>query len=153
LSPKNFINNFRVLADWQTGRPGCSRVRTREAGRIARRLGEAEPAPGAARRIDLAGRALAPGFLDLHYHGELILGAPEQARARLERAAALLLEGGVTGFLPTTVAWPAGLMTRVTALAEACERSGQGRGSRWPAPEGPWIAAAAAGAQPAAASA
>ena len=121
-----------------------------EAGRIAGRLGSGGRAPEGAWCVDLAGRALAPGFLDLHYHGELILGAPERAPALLEQVAVELLQGGVTGFLPTTVAWPEQeLMTRVTALAEACSGApGRGAATLGLHLEGPWIAADAAGAQP-----
>ncbi len=121
-----------------------------ENGRIARRLAPADPAPGSAHCIDLAGRALAPGFLDMHYHGELILGTPRQAAAALGRVAAGLLEDGVTGFLPTTVAWPEPeLLARVTALAEACA-AGPSAGAAVLGLhlEGPWIAPTAAGAQP-----
>ena len=138
-----------LLLDPEAGAPARGGLLV-EAGRIVRLLGAAESAPADARRIDLAGRALAPGFLDVHYHGELILGAPQQAPALLERAARELLQGGVTGFLPTTVAWPAEeLMTRVTALAEACASvSGGGAAALGLHLEGPWIAADAAGAQP-----
>ncbi len=121
-----------------------------ENGRIARRLEPAEPEPAAAQCIDLAGRALAPGFLDVHYHGELIVGAPRRAAAALGRVATGLLQDGVTGFLPTTIAWPEPeLLARVTALAEACA-SAQPAGAAVLGLhlEGPWIAPDAAGAQP-----
>jgi len=116
-----------------------------EDGRIAARLA-GEP-PAGARRVDLGGRALAPGFLDVHYHGDLVHGAPEVAAAALARTARELLASGVTGFLPTTVAWPAPeLLARVGALAAACADAGSGvLGLHL---EGPWIAAGAAGAQP-----
>jgi N-acetylglucosamine-6-phosphate deacetylase len=120
-------------------------------GRIAARLRADEPAPPDAERVDFAGRALAPGFLDVHYHGELVLGAPADAAGALGRAARALLEGGVTGFLPTTVAWPeAELLARVGALAEACAAGASEGGAAVLGLhlEGPWIAASAAGAQP-----
>ena len=120
-----------------------------EDGRIVQRLAGAAPAD--ARRIDLAGRALAPGFLDVHYHGELVLGAPEDGAAALGRTARALLQGGVTGFLPTTVAWPeAELLARVGALAEACAAGAASGGAAVLGLhlEGPWIAPDAAGAQP-----
>jgi N-acetylglucosamine-6-phosphate deacetylase len=119
-----------------------------EGARIAGRLAAGEAPPAGAERVDLAGRALAPGFLDVHYHGELVFGAPEAAAAALGRTAEALLADGVTGFLPTTVAWPAPeLLARVGALAEACaaDASGAVLGLHL---EGPWIAADAAGAQP-----
>ena len=121
-----------------------------EAGRIAGRLGAADAPPAGAERIDLGGRALAPGFLDIHYHGELVLGTPAQAAAALGRESHALLAGGVTGFLPTTVAWPeAELLARVGALAEACAAGGAGGAAVLGLHlEGPWIAPDAAGAQP-----
>jgi len=122
-----------------------------ERGRIAGRLAPADPPPAGAERIDLAGRALAPGFLDVHYHGELVVGAAAEAGAALARASRALLEGGVTGFLATTVAWPqAELLARVGALAEACAANAAGDGAAVLGLhlEGPWIAADAAGAQP-----
>ena len=123
-----------------------------EDGRIVQRLAGAPPPD--ARAIDLTGRALAPGFLDVHYHGELVLGAPKDAAAALRRTARALLQGGVTGFLPTTVAWPeAELLARGGALAEACA-AGAASGAAAVLGlhlEGPWIAPDAAGAQPTAA--
>jgi N-acetylglucosamine-6-phosphate deacetylase len=121
-----------------------------EGERIASRLAPGAPLPPDTRAIDLAGRALVPGFLDLHFHGELILGAPSEASARLAVTARELLASGVTGFLPTTVAWPAAeLLARVAALAEACAGvSGGGASALGLHLEGPWIAAGAAGAQP-----
>lgn len=120
-------------------------------GRIAERRDTGAEAPGDALCVDLAGRALAPGFLDLHYHGALIFEAadapPEALAQRLARTAQRLLRDGVTGFLPTTVAWPAPeLRTRVAALARACEAAGGSvLGLHL---EGPWINPGAAGAQP-----
>jgi N-acetylglucosamine-6-phosphate deacetylase len=120
-----------------------------DGGRIAARLAPGAAPPPDAERVDLAGRALAPGFLDVHYHGELVLGAPADASAALARTARTLLAGGVTGFLPTTVAWPEPeLLARVGALAEACAAPSPGAAPLGLHLEGPWIAAAAAGAQP-----
>jgi N-acetylglucosamine-6-phosphate deacetylase len=117
--------------------------------RIAARLAAGE-APASAERVDLGGLAIAPGFLDLHYHGALVHGAPEGVAAALRETARELLGSGVTGFLPTTVAWPAPeLLARVGALAEACaSASGDGAAALGLHLEGPWISAQAAGAQP-----
>jgi N-acetylglucosamine-6-phosphate deacetylase len=122
-----------------------------EDGRIAARLAAGE-LPASAERIDLAGLALAPGFLDVHYHGALVYAAPEDAAGALRETARALLASGVTAFLPTTVAWPAPeLLARVAALAEACASAGgDGAAALGLHLEGPWISAHAAGAQPAA---
>jgi N-acetylglucosamine-6-phosphate deacetylase len=123
-----------------------------EGGRIAARLPPGAPVPDDARRLALSGAALGPGLLDLHHHGELVLRPAREAVAALRAASASMARHGVTGFLPTTLAWPAPeLAARVEALAAAlAEPAG------WPGAEplgihleGPWIRAEAAGAQPA----
>ncbi len=120
-----------------------------EDGRIAARLAPGA-APAGAERIELGGLALAPGFLDLHYHGTLVLGRPAAAAEAVRETARVLLGSGVTGFLPTTVAWPAPeLLARVGVLAEACAaHASDGAAPLGLHLEGPWIAASAAGAQP-----
>ncbi len=122
-----------------------------EAGRIVARL---EPdAAGRvedAERVSLGGLALAPGFLDLHYHGDLVFAEPGHAAAALRRAAEAMLGHGTTGFLPTTVAWPAPeLMTRVTSWSAAIDAlDDAGAAPLGLHLEGPWIRPEAAGAQP-----
>ena len=123
-----------------------------EGGRIAARLGPAEPRPAGARRVPLGAVALAPGLLDLHYHGELILVPPERAATALAAAGEALLASGVTGYLPTTVTWPA---PQLEAHVEAWARAAAELASPPAAAsvlglhlEGPWIRPEAAGAQP-----
>jgi N-acetylglucosamine-6-phosphate deacetylase len=121
-----------------------------EDGRIAARLGPDDPTPADAEPIGLAGARLAPGLVDLHFHGELAACAPDDAPGALRRASASLARHGVTAFLATTVAWPASeLRSRAERLAEALAET------RWPGAlpigihlEGPWIRPEAAGAQP-----
>jgi N-acetylglucosamine-6-phosphate deacetylase len=123
-----------------------------EGGRIAARLAPGAAPPADALHVDLAGLELAPGFLDLHYHGALIFTPPDEAALALARAGTALLATGVTGFLPTTVTWPAAeLSAHVSAWARAAAEQGA------PADraaalglhlEGPWIRPEAAGAQP-----
>jgi len=122
-----------------------------EGGRIRARLAPGETGPPDARRVALPGRALAPGFLDVHHHGRLVFTAPERAGAVLGESAAALLAEGTTAFLPTTVAWPRdALLERVEVWAAAIAGLPEGAGA---APlglhlEGPWIRGEAAGAQP-----
>jgi N-acetylglucosamine-6-phosphate deacetylase len=121
-----------------------------ENGRILDRLGEDAPAPADAEPISLAGARLAPGFVDLHFHGELAACAIDDASRALRRASASLARHGVTAFLATTVAWPAAeLRSRIERLAAALAET------QWPGAipigihlEGPWIRPEAAGAQP-----
>jgi N-acetylglucosamine-6-phosphate deacetylase len=119
--------------------------------RIEARLGPREPGPADARPIDLGGRALAPGFVDLHYHGSLVLHDAAGFGASLRASSQELVRHGTTAFLATSVAWGREeLAGRVEALAQLVT------GTDFPGAvpigihlEGPWLAAAAAGAQPA----
>lgn len=121
-----------------------------ENGRIAARLAPGAPSPEDAERVGLGGARLAPGLVDVHFHGALPAGFPDDAASALLDASASLARHGVTAFLATTVAWPAqDLRTLVERLVEALARG------RWPGAipiglhlEGPWIRDAAAGAQP-----
>ena len=121
-----------------------------EEGRIAAVRSPSDEAPPSARRIDLQGRELAPGFLDVHFHGPLVFAEAERYDAALQETAASLLRHGVTGFLATTVAWEReDLRERTAALARAVgefrHEAAQPLGIHL---EGPWIRPEAAGAQP-----
>ncbi len=121
-----------------------------EDGRITARIDPGDPPPADAQAISLGGARLAPGFVDIHFHGELAACAADDAVGALRRASASLARHGVTAFLATTVAWPASeLRLRIEALASALA------GTEWPGAipigihlEGPWIRPEAAGAQP-----
>jgi len=123
-----------------------------DGGRIAGRLAPGEAGPGDAERVDLGGAFLAPGFIDLHFHGSSVFAEPGGMEAALARDCASLPASGVTAYLPTTLAWPAPELARrverLAALLPALESAGA-------VPiglhlEGPWIHPGAAGAQPAA---
>lgn len=117
-----------------------------EDGRIAARLPTGS-AVSDVRRHTLQGRMLAPGFLDIHYHGGLVFDADQLDDAIA--AAASLVRHGVTGYLATTVAWaPQELISRVEQLAYALSRAPAGTQPLGVHLEGPWIHPEAAGAQP-----
>jgi N-acetylglucosamine-6-phosphate deacetylase len=140
-----------VLLDPESPAPGAGTLLI-EDGRIAGRCAPGVRGPESARRVALPGLALAPGFVDLHYHGALIFRAPHAARSALEGAGRELLASGVTGFLATTVTWPA------RELGEYVEAWATAAAQLASAPEaaavlgihleGPWIRPEAAGAQP-----
>ena len=132
--------------------PEAERVRRAtllvEDGRIAASVAPEEPLGGDWRVIARPGLAIAPGFLDLHFHGELIAAPPAQFPAALERAARRMLGEGTTGFLATTVCWPrAELATAVGALASAVDGASAAVAACLGLHlEGPWISAGAPGA-------
>ncbi len=122
-----------------------------ESGRIRARVSAGEPVSEDVRRIDLAGRSLAPGFLDLHFHGEFVFASSASLPALLERTSRSLLEFGTTGYLVTSVAWPS---AKLEEFVGAVARAVAAADARFAAPigihlEGPWINPQAAGAQPA----
>jgi len=115
-------------------------------GRIAARLPVGSRVAGV-QRHDLGARMLAPGFLDVHYHGGLIFDAG-QLNDAIEKAASLVRHG-TTGYLATTVAWaPEVLISRVEQLGEAFSAAPEGAQPLGVHLEGPWIHPGAAGAQP-----
>ena len=122
-------------------------------GRIERPLGPHEAPPADAATYDVAGLGVAPGLLDVHDHGSLVFAPAGEVAGRLEQMGRDRLAHGVTGYLPTTVAWPqAELMTRVTELAvavDALRDTRVGAATLGLHLEGPWISPGAAGAQPA----
>jgi len=124
-----------------------------ERGRIASHLRPDEAPPRDAGVVDLTGRQLAPGFLDLHVHGSLVFAQSAELEAALQRDAAEMLRHGVTGFLATTVAWaPDELAAKVGRLAELVSSAGAAGATPLGLHlEGPWINPGAAGAQPGAA--
>jgi len=119
-----------------------------EDGRIAASATPEEPLGGDWRVIARPGLAIAPGLLDLHFHGELIAAPPAQFPAALERAARRMLGEGTTGFLATTVCWPREeLADAIGALAAAVDGiSAPGAACLGLHLEGPWISAEAPGA-------
>lgn len=75
-------------------------------GRIAALGAGDPPAERGVRRVDLAGRFLAPGLIDVHVHGALGYDTMDATPAALREMAAYYARHGVTGFLATTVTAP-----------------------------------------------
>jgi len=144
--PRTLLENAVLLdPERDAPRPGALLL---EGGRIAGILEPGAAAPDA-ERADLQGRGVAPGFVDVHYHGSFIFGPDDQLHDAVADAASMARHG-TTAYLATTVALPAdALGERVGALASALDAA-RPEGAR-PVGihlEGPWINAAAAGAQP-----
>lgn len=153
---RRLLTNLRLLDPERPLDDGDSWSLLVEGGRIRERLHEAGGASVAdAERVDLGGALLAPGFLDLHLHGEPIFARDDAIRDAVAHLAASCLRHGTTGFLLTTVAWERERLTRFVTQAVRSmtqgERSGASAALLGLHLEGPWISAAAAGAQPAAA--
>jgi len=122
-----------------------------EGGRLVAQLPPAEPLPEA-EQVDLEGRMLAPGFLDVHFHGSSIFDAIDAPAALMRQDAASILRHGATAFLATTVAMTRGeLSKRVEVLARAADELSESPDTASVLGihlEGPWISAEAPGAQP-----
>lgn len=119
-----------------------------DQGRIAAHLGADAIGVGDAVVIDLGGLGLAPGFIDVHWHGSLPFGTPDSLATALHEASRERVEEGVTAFLPTSVSMPgAELASFVAKLAWAfgTERCDGARPLGLHL-EGPWISPRAAGA-------
>ncbi|UCE87645.1 MAG: amidohydrolase family protein, partial [Deltaproteobacteria bacterium] len=138
-----------VLLDPEARRPEPGSLLL-EGGRIRDRLPADPPAPVAAAAIDLRGRSVAPGFIDLHFHGSLIFAPPKGYAAALARDSESLARHGTTAFLVTSVAWPAKtLANAMTQLASIMTQSDlPGAVPIGIHLEGPWISSEALGAQP-----
>ncbi|MCP4038025.1 MAG: N-acetylglucosamine-6-phosphate deacetylase [bacterium] len=148
MSQTRFLHNLELL-DPEAAAPRDAAVLV-EGGRIAAVLPRDARAPHGAEALDLQGAALAPGFIDLHFHGELIFARGPALCGALERAATSLSRAGTTAFLATTAAWDdARIKDFLTQCRGHMTQPRQGAAELLGAHlEGPWINAAAAGAQP-----
>ncbi len=118
-----------------------------EGGRILDRVAVDAALGGDWAVAERPGRCVAPGFLDLHFHGELIAVGPERFASALASASEAMLREGTTGFLATTVCWPqSSFATAVACLAEAVGATAPGAVCLGLHLEGPWISADSAGA-------
>ena len=118
-----------------------------EDGCIAARLDGNERVSGDWEPVARPGLRMAPGFVDLHFHGELVATPPDHFAEALARDADRMLREGTTAFLATSVCWPqASLGDTVEALARAADALATGATCLGLHLEGPWISADAAGA-------
>jgi N-acetylglucosamine-6-phosphate deacetylase len=98
--------------------------------------------------VDLAGRTLMPGFIDVHVHGAVGHEAMDGSVAGLLEMSAFFASRGVTSFLPTT--WTASRDTTLRALRAIGEASAEptlGARILGAHMEGPYLSSARCGAQ------
>lgn len=119
-----------------------------EDGRFVDRLAPDATLGGDWRRIDMRGRCIAPGFVDLHFHGELAHAPVDRFASALSRSATRMLAGGTTTFLATTMAWPERVLADALPALCAAVAAPMPGGARCAGLhlEGPWISADAPGA-------
>ena len=102
-----------------------------------------------ARRVDLEGRYLAPGFVDLHTHGAMGVDFVEAGREELERAVKHYLSRGVTSFLvslyPSTFKKSLEVLERIAGFLREGTGCGAAAGIHL---EGPYLNPARPGALP-----
>ncbi|MCP5042173.1 MAG: amidohydrolase family protein, partial [bacterium] len=145
---RRFLHNCELL-DPEAAAPRRGAVLV-DRGRIEAVLEAGEPCPEDAEPVDLGALSLAPGFIDIHFHGELIFAPDTELPAAFERTAKGMLAGGTTAYLATTVTWGEARNESFLTQAE-CEMTlaRQGGASCLGVHlEGPWINPDAAGAQP-----
>ncbi len=72
------------------------------------------------RRVERPGLLVAPGLIDIHFHGELFDAPPGRFGAALARASDSMPSSGTTAYLATTMSWSdAELGARVSKLADS----------------------------------
>lgn len=141
---KTWIKNARIVSP-DVDIEGASLVL--DGDRIAAVLGPGEPAAGADREIDAAGRMVMPGFFDIHSHGADRHDVCDNSLEAVRHIARRKLQEGVTTWLPTTLTQPqdkleeiAGKCAQYMANPEFCRTPGLHV-------EGPFINRKNAGAQ------
>jgi len=129
------------------GEPGRAGTLLVEDGAIAGVVSLAEPLGPDWEMVEREGCFLAPGFIDLHFHGELMQARPALFSAALERAAARMPSEGTTAFLATTLAWAReelpGFVQSLAEIIDAQEGPALCLGLHL---EGPWISPGSPGA-------
>src|SRR2546425_6820662 len=98
-----------------------------DAGSIARIFESSEKLPAADSSIDLAGKTLFPGFIDLHIHGAVGVDVNSASVDDLRRVSEFLASKGVTAWLPTLVPAPAERYEQAVRTIETAARDQERR--------------------------
>lgn len=69
-----------------------------------------------AKEVDLTGKKILPGFIDIHIHGSNGADTMDADEAGMEKMSRYLATKGVTSFLPTTMTTPAEELVKAFAL-------------------------------------
>jgi N-acyl-D-amino-acid deacylase len=112
---RRLLRNARVIDG--TGAPAFAGHVLLEGDRIGAVFREGEALPEAAAEIDVAGRAVTPGFIDMHSHVDFLLPVEEQAdimRCMLEQGVTTVVAGNC-GISPAPI--QPGRRERVAAAA------------------------------------
>jgi N-acetylglucosamine-6-phosphate deacetylase len=140
-----FQNARLVLSDRLT--PGGS-LRVRE-GLIAEVSGGALAAEAGEETVDLGGRFLAPGFIDLHIHGAMHCDAMEAAPEAFDTICRFHASGGTTALALTTVtATNERILATLQAVKEYRQRPPSGARVLGAHIEGPYFSREKPGAHP-----
>ena len=85
--------------------------------------------PPAAKVVDFGESVLTPGFFDIHMHGGAGVDVMRASASEFPRLGKFLIQHGVTGYFPTTVAAPLDATYKALGrLADAIEAAGGGGG-------------------------
>jgi N-acetylglucosamine-6-phosphate deacetylase len=109
--------------------------------------------PTGAQHLDFPGMVIAPGFIDLHVHGNAGHDVMEPNNAGLERMQRAMARHGVTSYLATTVTAPEDRLLRTMENLGKAVRAGENAGKSGSRPlgihiEGPFISPAKCGVHP-----
>lgn len=116
-------------------------------GRIAAILPAGTPRPRADRTIDLAGRSVMPGFVDIHFHGCLGADFCDGTLDSLNRIGRGKAAEGVTTMVPATLTIAEGELFRALETAREYRRHPTGARLAGVHLEGPFLAPTCLGAQ------
>jgi N-acetylglucosamine-6-phosphate deacetylase len=91
------------------------------------------PLPSDAKLVDFGDGVLTPGFFDIHTHGGGGVDAMRASASEFSRLGKFLIQHGVTGYFPTTVAAPLDAtykaLERLADAIEAAEADGAANGN------------------------
>lgn len=117
MSMKTYFRNAQILTPHELISGSTLVI---ESGKVQGFVAKDEPLPPGAAEVDAAGRFLAPGLIDVHFHGALGKDTMDADPQAILALAKYCLAHGVTGFYPTTwSASPDDIFTAIEAVRQA----------------------------------